>query len=283
MQIPFEQLLQTEVLTAARMAHVCRLSKIDSSINLDSSLNNPVIADFGLTSRNRDDSSFASLKYDATLGDKLQSSTHAYYGQYLYRTHYFDSNTMPTGTRINQASDSRRWGVDSKLVFGAEYRDDYREKFHDPTMFSFDQSTYTASLYGQDEFRLRQDVQLNYGVRTSLAHQVSENTTGVWRVNSPKLLGKANLAAPLFQNRLTAGLEAQYISRRRAMDGSMVASDTMVNLTLNSDKILPGMEVLASLRNLFDHQGMGVSSDPNLRAFTQDGRNLWVQISHDFR
>jgi iron complex outermembrane receptor protein len=123
-----------------------------------------------------DDNGFVSLKYDTDLSEHLKSSTHLYYGQYLYREKY-----QYLGDKYDLNSSGRWRGADfkfvgmwsdrHKLLFGGEYRDDYEQKltdtgyaFTDPAR-SFIMNMRTTSVYAQDEYRLTNKMTLTPGVR----------------------------------------------------------------------------------------------------------------------
>jgi len=141
----------------------------------DGFLDSYVPSDIGKSIREVDDNSFASLKHDADLGEQLKSSTHLYYGQYLY------SYDGPDGPAVYmQRSTGRWWGLDEKFVgtwferhqilFGGEFRDDFQQKFFD-TNYPFnnglglDTGMRTFSLYAQDEYRLTDTLALTPGLR----------------------------------------------------------------------------------------------------------------------
>jgi iron complex outermembrane receptor protein len=133
------------------------------------------LPDIGKSTREVDDNSFGSLKYDADLGEQLKSSTHLYYGQYLYS---YDGPDGPAA--YMQRSTGRWWGLDNKFVgnwfdrhqmlFGGEFRDDYQQKFFDLNYpfnngLGLDTGMRTLSLYVQDEYRLTDTLSLTPGLR----------------------------------------------------------------------------------------------------------------------
>lgn len=137
-----------------------------------------LVADIGKTAKEVDDNSFASLKYDADLGEQLKSSTHLYYGQYLYA--YDGSNNNDPANYYIQRSTGRWWGLDEKFVgnwfdwhqilFGAEFRNDYQQKLYDSSVattygYIFDTGMRTFSLYAQDEYSLTDTLTLSPGLR----------------------------------------------------------------------------------------------------------------------
>lgn len=141
----------------------------------DGFLDSYVPSEIGKSIHEADDNSFASLKYDTDLGEQLKSSTHLYYGQYLY------SYDCPDGPAVYmQRSTGRWWGLDEKFVgtwferhhilFGGEFRDDFQQKFFD-TNYPFNNSLgldtgmRTFSLYTQDEYRLTDTLTLTPGLR----------------------------------------------------------------------------------------------------------------------
>jgi len=97
-------------------------------------------------------------------------------------------------------------------------------------------------------------------------------------------VGKLNLSVPLYREKVFAGLELQALSAR----SSAATSDTtpgflIANLTLFSRELVKGLEVSASLYNLFDHH----YSDPSGPDFTQqfiqqDGRGFRVKLTYCF-
>lgn len=123
-----------------------------------------------------DDNGFASLKYDTQLSENLGSSTHVYYGQYLFRSGYRlpDVNTGDM-TDFVQTSGGRWWGSDFKFVgtwfdrhkilFGGEYRNDYEQKLVDAGVTYIDERMETYSLYAQDEYHLLDTLTLTPGFR----------------------------------------------------------------------------------------------------------------------
>jgi len=118
-----------------------------------------------------DTNGFASVKLDSELSSHLKSATHVYYGYYLDRTVLTEQSTM----RLLHEHNRGQWaGVDvkfvgdwfdhHKLVFGAEYRDDFEVRF----LNDFGTSQYSrtvASLYGQDEISLTDKLKFNVGSR----------------------------------------------------------------------------------------------------------------------
>ncbi|MCV2370927.1 TonB-dependent receptor plug domain-containing protein [Roseateles oligotrophus] len=132
-----------------------------------------------------DETNHASAKYDFNINKDLKSVSRLYYG------HYEDKTLREYG-EINPAEQFRKnmnvgkwWGLDQKfaltrfdghlIVFGAEYRDDFKQEFSPAALNSKfeEQSRYhkypytnkTYSLYGTDEFIVSDKVTANVGIR----------------------------------------------------------------------------------------------------------------------
>ena len=150
-------------------------------------------SDIGKRVSEVDDNTFASLKYDADLGEQLKSSTHLYYGQYLYS--YDGPDNFDPASYYVQRSTGRWWGLDNKFVgtwfdshqilFGGEFRNDYQQKFYDSDIvtnygISVDTGMRTTSLYAQDEYAVTDTLTLTPGLRYD--HNSKSGTT-----TSPRL------------------------------------------------------------------------------------------------
>jgi iron complex outermembrane receptor protein len=122
-----------------------------------------------------------------------------------------------------------------------------------------------------------------FRLSASSTHQNTEDEAGNWLVNSPRWINKLNLAQPLLRNRLTAGFELQYISRRLDYERSSVKSNTIANLTLTARHIIPNAVLSLNLRNLFDERQEDVIDNPILYTLPSTGRSLWLSLEYDIK
>jgi outer membrane receptor for ferrienterochelin and colicins len=97
--------------------------------------------------------------------------------------------------------------------------------------------------------------------------------------NSPEQLAKLNLIVPLLQQKLFAGLDAQFNGPATTLTGASTSSFQVFNLTLLGHAMGKHLDVSASVYNLLDKKYY----DPAPVGFTQnqiqqDGRNLRAGI-----
>jgi outer membrane receptor protein involved in Fe transport len=120
--------------------------------------------------------------------------------------------------------------------------------------------------------------------RMSYALQEShDQKTGETLTNSPHHLVKFNLICPLIGEKLFAGLEARYTSGRRTLAGHTTDGFFVTNITLFNQYLLKGLEVSASVYNLFDqHYGDPGASEHRQDVITQDGRTFWLKLKYGF-
>jgi iron complex outermembrane receptor protein len=133
------------------------------------------------------------------------------------------------------------------------------------------------------------EVEADYGggwrLRASYSYvDAFDADTGGQLVNSHSHLGRLNLVAPLWTDRLFAGLEVQAGSARRTLEGDEVSGFALCNLTLYSRQLVRGLEVSASVYNLFDTRFSDpVSSDLSpIDQLQQDGRHFRVKLTYRF-
>jgi iron complex outermembrane receptor protein len=120
--------------------------------------------------------------------------------------------------------------------------------------------------------------------RTSYALQRAEDDNSHDELsNSPRHLAKASLIAPLYRDRIYAGLELQYNghvlteSRQRADDY------WLANATLFTQRLWPGLEVSASVYNLFDTRYEHPVSTAHVQdVIEQPGRSFRVKLTYRF-
>ena len=79
-------------------------------------------------------------------------------------------------------------------------------------------------------------------------------------------LAKLNLIAPLYREKIFAGLEIQGMSTRRTVGGVEIPGFAIANLTLFSRELVKNLEFSASVYNLFDKR----YSDPPGPDFPQE-------------
>ncbi len=119
---------------------------------------------------------------------------------------------------------------------------------------------------------------LSYTLQDTEFHQA-----GIVRSDSPKHLGKLNLIAPLLKEKLYAGLEFQYTSKRLTLQQTEAPGFGVVNLTIFSQNLLKGLEISGSIYNLFDRR----YSDPSTpflpeALIPRDGRTFRVKLTCRF-
>lgn len=125
------------------------------------------------------------------------------------------------------------------------------------------------------------------GVRARVGYTYAEARdaeTGARLSNAPEHLLQANVVVPVYRNHVFAGLDLQAVSRRKsAVSDDFTGGYCVANFTLFSRELVQGLEVSASIYNLFDRR----YSDPMGPDFTQqfleqDGRMFRVKATYRY-
>ncbi len=121
-------------------------------------------------------------------------------------------------------------------------------------------------------------------IRGSYALQRTEDaTTGQELSSSARHLIKGNLIVPLYKDKVFAGFELQYQSSAKTLAGRRADDFVIGNLTLFSREIVKGLEVSASVYNLFDTQyGSPGAGDHLQDTIQQDGRSFRLKMTYKF-
>jgi outer membrane receptor for ferrienterochelin and colicins len=129
--------------------------------------------------------------------------------------------------------------------------------------------------------------------RASYSIQKTENhSASADFPDSPEHLFKLNLSAPLYREKLFAGLEYQYTTSRKTVFTDSSAATVpgvdakgfgVLNFTLFSQNLVKNLEVSASIYNLLDQS----YADPSTRYHLQDqlprdGRSFRLKLSYRF-
>jgi len=126
--------------------------------------------------------------------------------------------------------------------------------------------------------------------RLSYCYQESKREAGSQILaNSPATLAKASLTVPLPLKRSFATLETLYGSSRLNAAGEKIAGAAIVNLTMLSRELLKGLDLSASVYNLFDARyAVPAGSDQTnslsetLRSIRQDGITFRIKATYRF-
>jgi iron complex outermembrane receptor protein len=133
------------------------------------------------------------------------------------------------------------------------------------------------------EFELEAKYDSGLMARASYTLQRTEDEGGNELSNSPRHLARLNLIWPLYQDKLFAGVELQYQSAARTLSGNHAAGFVTANLTLFSQKLAKGLEVSASIYNLFDTRyGYPGAEDHLQDVIQQDGRSVRLKLTYRF-
>ncbi|MBL0149923.1 MAG: TonB-dependent receptor [Ideonella sp.] len=120
-------------------------------------------------------------------------------------------------------------------------------------------------------------------LRGSMSFQDVAYAGGGGLPNSPKLLAKLNLSAPLPWAGLRAGYELRRDSRRLSLDGTRLGGYAVSNLHLSTEALAKGLELSLNISNLFDKRYSQPAADSNWQnALEQDGRSIAARVSYRF-
>jgi iron complex outermembrane receptor protein len=122
------------------------------------------------------------------------------------------------------------------------------------------------------------------GMEGVISHTVQDShnlQTGAVMTNSPKQLAKASLSVPLQQGKIFAGLEAQYVSKRRTIAQTELGGYLLVNATLYSRKLTENFDISAGLYNLLDKQYAESGGLEHVQtSIPQDGRSFRIKLTY---
>jgi outer membrane cobalamin receptor len=115
--------------------------------------------------------------------------------------------------------------------------------------------------------------QLSYSLQ-----RTDDPVTGIDLTNSPEQIVQAELRSPIFGSGTIASVDAQYMSTRSTLAGTVAGSHVLTNLSLFAPRTFGRFDLSATVYNVFgiayaDPVGDGFSQ-PTIQ---QDGRNLRVR------
>jgi outer membrane receptor for ferrienterochelin and colicins len=115
------------------------------------------------------------------------------------------------------------------------------------------------------------------------AQRAEDGNTGDELSNAPRHLAKLHGRVPLLGDRLQAGAEILYGGSVSAVQAGRVDDYWLVNLTLVSRRIIKGVEVSASIYNLFDRDYAVTGSEEHVqRTIPQNGRSFRIKLTYHF-
>jgi len=120
--------------------------------------------------------------------------------------------------------------------------------------------------------------------RLSYTYQNAENhTTGEWLTNSPRQLVKGQFSASFRENRIVPALNFRYSGPRKTLLGNQAGGYAVTDFTLSGRRLLPGLEVSASVYNLFDKAYADPGGQEHVQdTLPQDGRSFRVKVTASF-
>ena len=121
-------------------------------------------------------------------------------------------------------------------------------------------------------------------VRASYALQNSrDQETQAALTNSPRHVTQFGLMTPLMKPRLFATVEMRHMSERRTIAGNVVSSVFVPNVSLVAPDLPMGLELSASIFNVFNNQYSDPGSEEHRQdAIVQPGRTLRVKLTYRF-
>jgi iron complex outermembrane receptor protein len=112
--------------------------------------------------------------------------------------------------------------------------------------------------------------------------QAWDASTGAALVNAPQHLAKFNWTAPIPRIGWRAGAEAQYVGPRKTLRAE-TAGYWLANLTMSALRLAPGLELSASVYNLFDRRYADPGAEEHVQdAIGQNGRTYRLKLSYAF-
>ncbi|MHC1725574.1 MAG: TonB-dependent receptor plug domain-containing protein [Syntrophobacteraceae bacterium] len=120
--------------------------------------------------------------------------------------------------------------------------------------------------------------------RISYAYQRAiDEASSTVLTNSPLHQAKLNLIFPLFKDKAFLGTEFQYMSPRKTLAGNYTDNAFLTNLTIYTQNFWKGLEVSASIYNLFNQKYGDPGSDEHIQDFiVQDGINFRIKVTYSF-
>jgi iron complex outermembrane receptor protein len=125
-----------------------------------------------------------------------------------------------------------------------------------------------------------------FGLRGRLSYAIQktvDDTTGVELSNSPRHLAKFNLIVPIYRDRVFSGLEVQFSSGVSTLAGAQTSNYELVNWTLFTQRLAPGLEIAASLYNILNQKYLiPASTELPEDVIAQNGRAFGVKLTYHF-
>jgi iron complex outermembrane receptor protein len=119
--------------------------------------------------------------------------------------------------------------------------------------------------------------------RASVSLQDVAYAGGGALLNSPKVLARLNVSAPLPWWGLRAGYELRHDSARLSLDGSRLPGYALSNVHLTTSALAKDLELSLNVGNLFDKRYAHPGADTNWQnALEQDGRSLRLAAQYRF-
>jgi outer membrane receptor for ferrienterochelin and colicins len=107
--------------------------------------------------------------------------------------------------------------------------------------------------------------------------------TGESLTNSPKHLAKFNLIFPLTRDKIFLGMEEQFTGNRKTLAGRNADAFFITNLTLFSQNLIKGLDISASVYNLFNRKYSDPGSIEHLQdLLEQDGQTFRFKLTYRF-
>ncbi len=107
--------------------------------------------------------------------------------------------------------------------------------------------------------------------------------TGARLVNSPEHLVKLGVIAPLYRDKIFGSVEWHYTSGRQTLAGQTAPGFGTANLTLFSRDLIRGVELSASVYNLFDTRYREPGGPEHVQdQIPQDGRSWRLKLTYRF-
>jgi outer membrane receptor protein involved in Fe transport len=166
----------------------------------------------------------------------------------------------------------------------------YQWKMHDLITLGLDPSSGIAQYQSGPRVQARglelsADKTWSRGTRAraSVSLQDVAYDGGGALLNSPKVLARLNVSAPLPWWGLRAGYEMRYDSARLSLDGSRLPGFVLSNVHLTTGALAKDLDLSLTVGNLFDKRYVHPGADTNWQnALDQDGRSVRLAATYRF-